>query len=172
MEPQARPDAMTETALQSLHDIAVPPPISWMPQTWGWVVVGVVLLAAALAAALFWLRRYRANAYRRAAVGALAAIGEDVRNPVTRYRGLQALATLLKRTALSAWPRTNVASLSGDDWVGFMEAHERSLADGLARLLDDVEYQAPGKVETIPPSTCDEVVVAARRWIERHHVSA
>ncbi len=35
-------------ALSGLADIAVPDPVSWFPHTWGWGVVGTLLLVAVL----------------------------------------------------------------------------------------------------------------------------
>src|SRR6478736_5715722 len=75
MEPAGTPlDPLTETALRSLKDIALPPAVSWMPQTWGWAVLAAILVLIVAAAFILWLRRYRANAYRREALALLAGV--------------------------------------------------------------------------------------------------
>ncbi|MDL2402681.1 DUF4381 domain-containing protein [Rhizobium mayense] len=174
MEPQTpRPDPMTETALRSLHDIAMPTPVSWTPQTWGWMVLGLILLAGLMIAFLLWLRHYRANAYRREARRILEGIEIRIRNPETRQDAIQELAGLLKRTALAAWPRDEVASLSGAAWVRFLDDHaEGGAGHKLARLLDDAEYRNGSDTDGLPQNDGDDIAAAARRWIERHYVSA
>ncbi|NEK18573.1 DUF4381 domain-containing protein [Rhizobium leguminosarum] len=173
MEPAAKLDPMTETALRSLHDIVVPAPVSWWPQTWGWALVAALLALAALLVFLRWIKRYRANAYRREALALLERISGKLRHPATRADAIQDLAEVLKRTALAAWPRDEVASLSGDGWVRFLDAHdEDGTGDTLERLLDDFEYHGTEIVADLPSSVCGDLVIAARKWIEQHHVSA
>ncbi len=89
--------------LQRLEPIPVPAPVSLWPQTAGWVWLGLILLLLAALGLRRWLRWRRANAYRGAALVAVATAGRD---PV-------ALAAILRRTALAAFPRAPVAGLHG-----------------------------------------------------------
>lgn len=171
MEPNPKLDPITETALRSLHDIAVPPPVSWMPQTWGWAALAAILLVALLAWAFLALRRYRRNAYRREALRLLDAVASDIRSPLTRKRGLQGLAEVLKRTALAVWPRERVASLAGPHWNEFLDGSaEAGEGHALERLFDDFEYRDEGSLAALSPSVGDDLLLGARRWIEKHHV--
>ena len=174
MEPAAPVlDPMAQTALRSLKDIAVPAPVSWMPQTWGWALLGFLLLAGLLAALLLRLRRYRADAYRREALRRLAEIEKRIPDPLSRRQALGDLASLLKRTALAAWPRREVARLSGEEWADFLHGHgNENAGHALERLVDDLEYHGNDVVGTLPSNVCDDMVRAARTWIDRHHVSA
>lgn len=93
--------------LDQLAEPAEPAPVSMMPETIGWAV---------LVALVGWLvvrtvRRRRANAYRREALALLAGAGDDAR----------AIAPILRRTALAAYPRERVASLSGAAWLAFLD---------------------------------------------------
>ena len=135
-----------------LEDAPAPPPIPLTPQTWGWAVVGVVVLGV-IALALWWaVRRHRAQAYRRAALRAVAQNGTD---PAM-------VAAILRRTALSAFPRDQVASLSGADWLRFLD--QTFPGAGFAK--------GPGQVFAIAPfRSCapDPAAVAlARDWIKHH----
>ncbi|TCU08396.1 DUF4381 domain-containing protein [Rhizobium sullae] len=173
MEQTARLDPTTEAALRSLHDIAMPEPVSWMPQTWGWAVLIGAILAMLALAGLRWLLHYRANAYRREALALLVAVEERLRRPETRQDGIRELGEVLKRAALAAWPRADVASLSGGSWVSFLDAHDDDKAGhALERLLDDLEYHGAQVVSDLPSNLCGDLVAAARDWIERHHVPA
>lgn len=168
MAEEARPDPITEAALRSLKDIAVPQPVSWMPQTWGWLALALILLAAIVLCGLLAYKRWRRNAYRREALRLLDEIAGDFRNGQTRAGASPRLGELLKRTALAAWPRKTIAAVSGNEWVGFLSSHGE-IGDTLKRYLDDLEYRGgaiPGADAT------DDLLRDARRWIERHHVSA
>lgn len=172
MEPdKAAPlDPLTKVALQSLKDIAVPQPVSWLPQTWGWALVAVLFALAVVAILIRRVRLYRANAYRREALGLLGAIEDKLKNPDERDQALRDLAEVLKRTALAGWGRADVAALSGAAWVAFLEEHGDGRGGlGLAALLDDGEYR-DGSGAVTPAS--DEILSSARNWIRRHHVSA
>lgn len=170
---QPDPDPMTEVALRSLKDIALPEPVSWMPQTWGWAMIAGLAAVVIFACGLHWLRRYRANAYRREALLLLIAVEEKIRNPATRRDGIHDLTELLKRVALAGWTRLDVASMSGGSWVRFLDAHaDQRSADALQKLLDDFEYRDAESLDTLPSNVGDEMATAARGWIEQHHVSA
>jgi len=171
MEPP-KPDPALQMALQSLHDIVLPEPVSWLPQTWGWMLVAAVLTAVVVIAALRWTMRYRANAYRREALSMLGPIQHLLDQPATRREGVRQLGELLKRTALAAWPRGEVASLSNKDWVSFLKEHGDSDTHVLEWLLDDFEYHGTDVVAGLTPRFGDDVIVATRSWIERHDVSA
>ena len=148
--------ASNATNLVELLDQLIEPPelvpISMVPQTWGWVVLGVALLVTLLAAVLKWRNRYNANAYRREALRALEAADND---PAT-------IAQILRRTALVAYPRREVASLAGDDWLGFLDA----------QLPDGGFQNGPGRAIATAPYTPTEPEIElpklARRWIRRH----
>ncbi|MDM9620873.1 DUF4381 domain-containing protein [Rhizobium sp. S96] len=170
MEPAAKLDPITEAALRSLKDIAVPQPVSWMPQTWGWGALAAITIAALLLCAALFYRRWRRNAYRREALRLLDEIADDFRSPQTREQAITRLGELLKRTALAAWPRQTIAAASGNDWVSFVSAHQGGeIGTSLKSYLDDLEYHAPTALNV---EAGDNLLRDARHWIERHHVSA
>ena len=70
-------------ALDGLHDIVVPEAVAWVPQTAGWYLLGVGVLAIAARGLYALYRRHRANRYRRAA---LAALIELTRIWIRRHR--------------------------------------------------------------------------------------
>lgn len=173
MEPQAlRLDPMTEAALKSLRDVAVPEPVSWMPQTWGWALLGSLLVLAIIAFGICRLRRYRANAYRREALALLFDVEEKMSDPARRHEGVHELAELLKRVMLVAWPRKDVAAMSTASWVRFFheDGEETPGRAALEKLLDDFEYRDDRTLDTMPSNVGTDLTMAAREWIEGHHV--
>ena len=98
---------MTAT-LDNLHDSYQPPQPAWIPQTAGWYVVFAIAGLLIAWAVIHAIRRRRTDRYRRESLHELANIAPDQ------------FSALLKRTALSAWPRSKVASLSGGAWLDFL----------------------------------------------------
>lgn len=162
--------------LAGLVDVDLPPAISWMPQTPAWAVLGVVLLWVALWAAWRALRRYRANRYRREALAELSLLAQRMgADDVQRAQALAAVAALLKRTALAAWPRETVAASSGEVWGRFLELHvgtAKNAAPSLVRFVNDIEYRGTAALGSLSSAEAQALVQACRDWIAGHHVSA
>lgn len=167
-------DAATRAALEKLVDIAVPAPVSWVPQTWGWAALGVMLLALAAWAIARWHKRREANRYRTEALAELDRIEAHLDDAAGRARALAEIPSLLKRVALAAWPRREVAALSGGPWVAFLREHGggRGFPETAARLLDDAEYRPRQALGAMGPEEARAFARAARAWIEGHRVSA
>lgn len=97
------------TSLQNLRDIAEPAPVPWWPPAVGWWILAVIVAAIAIWVAFRAWRHWQANAYRRSALKELQSATK-----------LVDIAEILKRAALCAFPRTDVASLSGDAWSDWL----------------------------------------------------
>ncbi len=160
-----------KAALEKLADITVPPPPAWTPQTWGWVALGIVLLAIVIWLAVRAAKHRRANRYRVEALAEMAALESQTADNRQRAAALAAMPALLKRVALAAWPRTEVAPLSGQSWVAFLRSHagRHGFADDAARLLADGEYRAEALAQ-VSAADAGRIVSNVRRWIEEHHV--
>lgn len=157
--------------VNDLADIVAPLPPSWLPQTAGWLVLGVCLLA--LLAWLGWRawRSWRANRYRRAALAELARLQPGLAAEGTvRAQALLSVAELLKRTVLAVWPRDAVAGLSGPGWRDFLQAHAGKAPDAVAPLaaLIDAEYRGGTTLAQWPAPQATEAGTACRRWIAGH----
>ena len=146
--------------LARMHDLVVPEPVPWLPQTPGWWVVLGWILAVLVLLAWQFAKRRRRNRYRRDALAELKAIAAQPE--LGPAESAQRIAALLKRTALVAYPREGVAALYGDDWASFLkesagnDRQVRDAADSLAAAA--YRPDADGSVLTGP----------ARRWIRLH----
>lgn len=141
------------TDLANLRDIVLPPPIAWWPPAPGWWVLGAGVLACALLLVLRFVLRYRANAYRREAARAL-------RDPTAA----PAIAAVLKRVALVAYPRADVARLTGAAWSAFLDRTGGFPADAAAALhRASLDPSRPLDAAEAPV-----VLAAARTWVRRH----
>ena len=168
MDPTTPPkDPMLEATLRQLADIALPPPVSMMPATWGWAALaGIVALV--LAYALWrWLRLRAQNRYRREALADLATLEARIGRDAERLQALAALSAIVKRTALAAWPREQVAALSGREWGEFLKTHAGKVridAESYGFFTED-EYRLAGSTSP-DEATARRTFAAARQWIE------
>jgi hypothetical protein len=132
--------------LSNLRDIVVPPAVSWWPSAPGWWAVGAALVIAGGFAIAAALRHHQRNAYRREALQALdTAQSADI-------------SAILKRAALVAFPREQVASLNGTAWLAFLDRTGGTKFANTA--LASLTYGGSGDKEA--------VLAEARRWIARH----
>lgn len=142
-------------SLDNLHDIMVVDPVSlWWPLAPGWwVILGVIALIMLTG---FWryMRNRHRNAYRRYALKEL-----------NNFNSPSALPVLLKRVALVAYPREQVASLSGQEWIDFLN-HEvpNCFTSDCAALLFQVNY-LPGDQTALET---ESLISAVRRWVLEH----
>lgn len=145
--------------IDRLEPLVVPDAVSYFPVTPGWWVVGAWLLTLSLYVCWRGYLRWRHNAYRRQALRELGEIYSQDKS----LRSAE-IATLLKRTALAAYPRNQVASLAGHDWAEFLrdtseqDAEVVAAADNIASAAYRLDVDAA------------EIVDGARRWIELHRV--
>lgn len=132
--------------LSNLRDIVVPLAVSWWPPAPGWWAVGATVAIAAGLAVAAAIRHYQRNAYRREALQAL-----DTAQPAD-------ISAILKRAALVAFPREQVASLSGPAWLAFLDRTGGTKFANTA--LASLTYGGSGDKEA--------VLGEARRWLTQH----
>ena len=80
--------------------------------------------------------------------------------------GLDELPGLLKRVALVAYPRIDVASLTGDAWLGFLDGTlgTTDFSQGPGRVLPELAYASPD----VSDKDAAELLKLSASWI-RHH---
>ena len=143
--------------IERLAEPQEPLAVSMTPQTAGWTVMAFTLVVLAASFSWRWYRRWRANAYRRSALADLSACGDD---PVE-------IATILRCTALAAWPREDVASLTGTDWLEFLDrtGGDGEFGEGIGKIILSAPYQSQ------PEASAPDLHALASRWIRQHKVS-
>ena len=153
------PDIFGNYALGDFNEVVSPPAIDWLPQTPGWYVVaavlGLVLLRRLWRALLHWQRnRYRGEAERR-----LARLALDHDLPVR-------VNEILKLSAMAAFSRQQVASLSGPEWPGFLNA----MCDTPPFDAAACEWLALGvyREDVADSAAAQQLVASARRWVSAH----
>lgn len=133
-----------------------PPQVSMMPATAGWIWLGVVVVAAIVLLVRWWIARRRAGAYRKAALAELAGAGSDA----------VAIAGIVRRTALAAYPRERVAHLHGEAWLTFLDESYggRDFREGSGRVIASAPYA--------PADAGAGLADAAKEWVRHHRADA
>jgi hypothetical protein len=153
--------------LDRLSPVPEPAPISLWPETEAWIFVGLALVAVAIFLGRRAIARWRANAYRRAALREIAAVGSS---PAT-------LSEILRRSALVAFPRSDVAGLYGDEWLAFLDRSggsgqaggSRSFQEGPGSVLARAPYDAHYEWEAEDGPNIRALCV---RWVSRHRADS
>ncbi|BCX68487.1 DUF4381 domain-containing protein [Pseudomonas izuensis] len=186
--------------IEQLKEIALPAPVSYAPQTWGWWVLLSLLVSTALitAARRYW--QWRRDRYRREALVRLAQLqlrSDDL-------SALRELPELLKRTALSM-PNTvpvgarlardadgavlqvnrvivhrgqallpqGPAALGKEDWQTFLQQHSKQpLPTDFSQQLAQLAYAPDATLQALPPEQRQQLFDTCKHWIEHHHVAA
>ncbi|MGI9401996.1 MAG: DUF4381 domain-containing protein [Rhizobiaceae bacterium] len=138
--------------LDLLEPVPEPAPISMVPQTAGWIWLGVLILVLFFLAVRKFVQHRQANAYRREALRELAASGDDAAE----------VAAILRRTALAGFPREAVAGLHGEEWLIFL--NNSYSGNGFTGKPADALLQAPYRADNEEP----ELTKIARDWTRSH----
>lgn len=142
---------------------------SWQPAIGWWIALSIVLIGL-----LFFISKYSKNTNISNISVALTAREEALQQlkllnrpyheqPAMEW--LQQLNQLLKRLCVADYPSTNVQTLTGKDWLVFLDS--RCTAAGLSRwmVLVDGIYRPTC---TLSNKAIDELNQAISIWIERH----
>ena len=146
--------------LNLMHELVMPEPVAWLPQTPGWWIVLGWLIAVLFLLAWQFARRRRRNRYRRDALAELRSIAAQPE--LGPEESAQHVAALLKRTALAAYSREDVAALYGRDWAQFLKdssGNDRQVT-AAADMLAAAAYR--------PDADGADLARPASRWIRLH----
>jgi hypothetical protein len=123
-----------------LKDIHLPKAIGWWPPAIGWWLLAVLIPILILF--LYWLyKRLTRKTAINTAKKNLAAIK---RNPaLDNNTKLRELSMLIRRVAISVTPRTEVASLTGRQWLAFLDKSVTGapFSEGSGQLLTTAPYR-------------------------------
>lgn len=162
------------TGLENLNDIMLPEPVSFWPPAEGWIVLLLIGLSFLIPWFIRAWRRYQADSYRREALCEAEHISR-VDDPQLR---LIRLLDLLKRTALTVYPREEAAALSGDSWWAFLfnKTLSGQAASNIARAgfspafsqqLNELLYY-PAASGNISKQDSDLFLRKVKVWIKQH----
>lgn len=169
MNNQASPqDALPQDPLSQLRDIHLPEPVSWWPPAPGWWILAVIILAT-LFFTVRWLVKHRANnCYRREAIQQLNEIVGTANSPEQgNLKKCQALLTLLRRTAKTAYPTLSLESELTASILSSLNlcCKQTVFDDNVQKSLGQLLYQ-------VNPDISDDLLQqlqqGTEQWIKKH----
>ncbi|KKX60004.1 DUF4381 domain-containing protein [Pseudomonas putida] len=185
-------------SIEQLKEIALPAPVSYAPQTWGWWVLLAVFVVAVvlLSARRYW--QWRRDRYRREALVRLAQLQKRSDD----LNALRELPELLKRTAISMPNKTLVGAglpakaaartphdsrasslasqllqgpgaLGSGDWQAFLQRHSKAaLPADFSQQLAQLAYAPDAVLRAMPNEQRQQLFNTCKHWVEHHHVAA
>jgi len=159
-------------SLQNLNDIVLPEAAGWWPLAIGWYFLfGLSLIL------LVWfiytsIQRRIKNQYRRTALHQLQLLALDINRAEKREFALRQIPILLKRTALTAYPRKQLASLAGRRWHEFLNSKVStpSFNESCCNSLDSISYSV-GNLDNVTTEEASELLQACEHWLKHHQPS-
>lgn len=155
---------MTDPQSLPLRDIHLPPAPPWWPPAPGWWLL-LATLVAGIAFYFWWRRRVRGSALMDAQLVLLELRGRAPDGDVRVL--LQDLSVLLRRLAVSRFPRREIAGVTGEAWLEFLDRplSGRPFSTGPGRILLDGPYRRNLQGVEITPllDLCGEWLAALGR---------
>lgn len=151
--------------LAQLRDIHLPEAIGAWPPAPGWWILAIALIALLVVAVRRFRQYIQQKRYRKLALQQLHQMRDLQQQPI-HY--VQAINQLLKRTALAAKPGDNIAGLSGDTWLAFLDHSGKTTAftQGQGKVLGQGPYSP-----SLPDINIDSLTTLVRDWIKHHSIS-
>jgi hypothetical protein len=131
-----------------LRDIHMPEIVGWWPLAPGWWLL-IALAAAGLCYALYrQYLKWRWNAARRAALAELSRIRRDYEQGSDALTLAKSLSELLRRSMLAYAPRGEIAGLTGDQWLQWLDRglDDRPFTAGSGRDIESLPYRKPESI--------------------------
>jgi hypothetical protein len=154
MEPQSIP----------FKDIHLPTAISWWPPAPGWWLLAALLITAVL------IVRFRKLLYqwifipgkRKTALRQLDAIVSS--KQFDTGDKVQKISSLLRQFSLSFHEREQVAGLTGEAWLSFLDDNDakQPFSSGIGRQLIEAPYRPDADVDI------KALAKLCRRWLKKH----
>lgn len=161
-------------SLINLHDIALPADISWWPLADGWYVLAALAVFLIVWFSYKLTRKWLSNRYRRAALKELQLLsaeleGVEPEKGPKRDSSLRQIPMLIKRTALSFYPRSMVAALTGDEWGQFLSSTTKAPAftHTASKTMSKIAYSS-GSLHDISSSELADLLNSCNLWISNH----
>lgn len=109
----------------NLRDIHLPEAISWWPVAPGWWMLIASLFLIVIV--FFIINKIHASRQlKREIKSEMEAIKQQFQKTQDKSRLAKSLSILLRRACISYYPKTNVAGLTGNDWLAYLDQTRNS----------------------------------------------
>ena len=129
-----------------LRDIHLPEPISWWPLAPGWWILAAGILLLFIIAFIF-RKVYQARQIKRDIAAELERIKQRYSDTQSNVELARSLSILLRRVSITCHPDHDVAGMTGEDWLHWLDqvqhnvkANKTSFVSDTGRLLLSAPY--------------------------------
>jgi len=131
-----------------LRDLHLPEAVGWWPLAPGWWLLLALLASGLVVLVRIWLARRARAAARRHALRELERCRSAYAEHGNAVRLGSELSELLRRTMLAYAPRADVAGLTGDEWLAWLDRDldPPRFVGGAGRHLLELPYRNPASV--------------------------
>lgn len=152
------------SVLEGLRPYHLPESPDWWPPAPGWWVLAVVVLILIALFIRWLLLKWQRGAAARQALSELATLREQYQRDGDAAVHVRELSRLLRRFALVRFPQRDVAALTGEEWLGFLDQHGGNgrFVEGAGRQLLDAPYRSN------PDASLQALLALAEEWV-RHN---
>lgn len=157
--------ANTPDPLTQLRDIHLPDFIGWWPLAFGWYLVSVLIVLFIASLVYFLYQKNRNAIAKNKALSLLKTYKEHYEKEQDAQWASARVSELLKRVALVYYPRTQVASMCGEDWIVFLNQSSKGLDfQAVKALLLELPFKSAESVDLEP------LFSTAAAWIRQRGV--
>ncbi len=146
--------------LENLRDIHSPPPIPFWPPAPGWWILATLVLLC-LITGWFFYQWQKKRALRKAALIELNQLEQSLSEHQDFSLFSAEISTLLRRIALTKFKQSEVAGLTGNAWLEFLDRTGQTdrFSQGAGKIIVTAPYQST------PDINSKKLIVIVKNWI-------
>lgn len=164
------PEALNPQTL-TLRDIHLPEPISWWPIASGWWIIIASLIL--LIVVIFIVKRiYISKQLKRDIKAELKNIKQQFQQTQNKPQLAKSLSVLLRRASISYYPKTDIAGLTGDHWLSYLDKSNTNSSTGYTFQSDigKVLLSAPYLPDnTVLDFNAQTLIQLCESWLQSPH---
>jgi hypothetical protein len=149
--------------LQQLRDVHLPEAVSAWPPAYGWWLLATAIVILLSIIVRYVWAAYQRRAFLRESIIILQAM--PLKKGLTPSQKLHHCNDVLKRCAIELYPLDNVATLSGEQWLHFLNTHSRK---PLFENIDD--WLSLWYKQDVSITLCDDFIQRSEQWLRQQRI--
>ena len=144
-----------------LRDIHLPDAVSWWPPATGWWLL-VLLVIVIIVISRRIIKYIKNKPLNKLAIVEFRKIELSFQSHQDKTQLAQDISVLLRRICLSYKPRKEAASLTGKDWLEFLNnmTEDNYFSEQLGDIIFNAPYQKQSQFDS------HELISSCKNWIE------
>jgi len=157
---------MPDTGQLPLRDIHLPDAVSGWPPAPGWWITPLLLILLSVLAWFIYQRRKSRGLWIREARSELKAIEQRYHHEPDGNQLIQALSSLIRRSAMTQQGRRGIAGLNGDAWLEYLDSvmGEGKFQEDTGRLLIEAAWRPETNISS---RQAHDLIALTRDWLKR-----